>query len=179
MKMGEGVTGWVAEHRSPVALSEKAATDPRFKMFPKLVEDTYQAFLSVPVMNKGGAIGVINVHHRDPHPHTAEEISTIQFNFEKATPLDDENGGYRGEPRRAAQVYVFALLKERDKSKVNPLNLDQWEFFVVPTVTLNVRKRSQQTITLHSLETEKDELKVQQVSFSELEAAVKKASSIK
>src|SRR5256714_9442832 len=25
MKMGEGVTGWVAEHQSPVALSEKAS----------------------------------------------------------------------------------------------------------------------------------------------------------
>ena len=32
MKMGEGVTGWVAEHQSPVALSSKAAADPRFKI---------------------------------------------------------------------------------------------------------------------------------------------------
>ena len=79
VKMGEGVTGWVAEHLSPVALSEKAAADPRSKIFPKLVEDTYQAFLSVPLINKGGAIGVINVHHRERHDHTAEEISTIQF----------------------------------------------------------------------------------------------------
>src|SRR5262245_44478457 len=53
MKMGEGVTGWVAEHQSPVALASNAASDPRFKIFPALVEDTYQAFLSVPVINKG------------------------------------------------------------------------------------------------------------------------------
>jgi two-component system, response regulator PdtaR len=79
MKMGEGVTGWVAEHQSPVALPEKASNDPRFKMFSALVEDTYQAFLSVPVINKGKAIGVINVHHRDRHEHSADEISTIQF----------------------------------------------------------------------------------------------------
>jgi signal transduction protein with GAF and PtsI domain len=79
MKMGEGVTGWVAEHQSPVALGSKASADPRFKMFPALVEDTYEAFLSVPVMNKGGAIGVINVHHRERHEHSVEEISTIQF----------------------------------------------------------------------------------------------------
>src|SRR5271157_585653 len=38
MKMGEGVTGWVAEHKSPVALSSKAADDPRFKIFPALIE---------------------------------------------------------------------------------------------------------------------------------------------
>ena len=36
MKIGEGVTGWVAEHQSPVALAANAAADPRFKMFPAL-----------------------------------------------------------------------------------------------------------------------------------------------
>src|SRR5689334_19352134 len=33
MKMGEGVTEWVAEHRSVVALSENAPSDLRFKRF--------------------------------------------------------------------------------------------------------------------------------------------------
>src|SRR5258706_10271881 len=79
MKMGEGVTGWVAEHQSPVALSSKAASDPRSKIFPTLVEDTYQAFLSVPLVTKGKAIGVINIHHRDKHEHEPEEIATISF----------------------------------------------------------------------------------------------------
>ena len=40
MKMGEGVTGWVAEHQSPVALSSNATSDSRFKLFPALIEDT-------------------------------------------------------------------------------------------------------------------------------------------
>jgi signal transduction protein with GAF and PtsI domain len=79
MKMGEGVTGWVAEHQSPVALSSKAGLDPRFKRFPALVEDTYEAILSVPLMNKGKAIGVINTQHRMPHEHTPDEIATISF----------------------------------------------------------------------------------------------------
>lgn len=79
MKMGEGVTGWVAEHQSPVALSSKAADDPRFKIFPALIEDTYEAFLSVPLVNKGRAIGVINVHHREQRQHSPDEIATISF----------------------------------------------------------------------------------------------------
>jgi uroporphyrinogen-III synthase len=79
MKMGEGVTGWVAEHQSPVALTSKAADDPRFKIFPALIEDTYEAFLSVPLISKGKAIGVVNVHHRQKHEHTPQEISTISF----------------------------------------------------------------------------------------------------
>ncbi len=79
VKMGEGVTGWVAEHQSPVALASNACTDSRFKMFPALVEDTYEAFLSVPLVNKGKAIGVINVHHREQHEHAPDEIATISF----------------------------------------------------------------------------------------------------
>src|SRR3982751_287614 len=41
MKMGEGVTGWVAEHKSVVALPTNASADRRFKRFQGLIEDTY------------------------------------------------------------------------------------------------------------------------------------------
>jgi signal transduction protein with GAF and PtsI domain len=79
MKVGEGITGWVAEHKSVVALPSKAASDVRFKRFQALVEDTYEAFLSVPLVSGGEIIGVINVHHREPHDHTADEISLLTF----------------------------------------------------------------------------------------------------
>src|SRR5579875_3057458 len=57
LKVGEGVTGWVVEHRSVVALPENAAADRRFKKFQALVEDTYEAFLSVPLVSRGDVIG--------------------------------------------------------------------------------------------------------------------------
>ncbi len=79
LKMGEGVTGWVVEHRSVVALPENAASDRRFKRFQALVEDTYEAFLSVPLVSGGDVIGVINVHHREPHFHTPDEVSVLTF----------------------------------------------------------------------------------------------------
>ena len=79
MKMGEGVTGWVAEHKSVVALSKNAAADHRFKRFRALVEDTYEAFLSVPLVTTGDIIGVINVHHREQHEHTSDEVALLTF----------------------------------------------------------------------------------------------------
>ncbi len=97
MKLGEGVTGWVALHQSPVALSSKAAGDSRFKPVPGLVEDSYEAFLSVPVVTRGKSIGVINVHHRDPHEHSADEIAAVTFIGEQTGSalgkmlLEDEN----------------------------------------------------------------------------------------
>ena len=79
LKAGEGVTGWVVENRVVAALSCNASTDRRFKRFQALVEDTYEAFLSVPLVSGGDVIGVINVHHREPHEHTTDEISLLTF----------------------------------------------------------------------------------------------------
>jgi uroporphyrinogen-III synthase len=79
MKVGEGVTGWVAEHKSIVALSSNAGSDARFKRFQGLIEDTYEAFLSVPMISDGDLIGVVNVHHRKTHEHDREEIAALVF----------------------------------------------------------------------------------------------------
>jgi len=79
LKMGEGITGWVAQHRSVVALSSKASADARFKNFQTLPEDTFDAFLSVPLVSGGDLIGVINVHHRAAHAHSPEEVALVSF----------------------------------------------------------------------------------------------------
>jgi GAF domain-containing protein len=79
MKMGEGITGWVAQHKSVVALSNNASADARFKMFQALPEDTYESFLSVPLISDGELIGVINIHHRPKHVHTPDEIALVSF----------------------------------------------------------------------------------------------------
>jgi signal transduction protein with GAF and PtsI domain len=79
MKIGEGVTGWVAKHQSVVVLSSRASKDPRFKTFSALPEDTYESFLSVPLINAGQVIGVINVHHREPREHCPEEVALLTY----------------------------------------------------------------------------------------------------
>jgi transcriptional regulator with GAF, ATPase, and Fis domain len=53
LQVGQGITGWVAEHREPVAVSQNASQDARFKMFHELPEDAYEAFLSVPILSRG------------------------------------------------------------------------------------------------------------------------------
>jgi uroporphyrinogen-III synthase len=79
LNLGEGIAGWVAEHHSAVALSNRAFADPRFKHFTTLVEDTYEALISVPLVRGGEVIGVLNVHHREPHEHSPQEISVLCF----------------------------------------------------------------------------------------------------
>jgi len=82
LRVGQGITGWVAAHRTPVVVGSHAFDDPRFKTFNELPEDRYEAFLSVPVLSRGKLVGVINLQHRQPHSHTQREmqlISTIGF----------------------------------------------------------------------------------------------------
>jgi uroporphyrinogen-III synthase len=82
LRIGQGITGWVAAHRQPVAVSSHAFEDPRFQTFNELPEDRYEAFLSVPVLSRDKLVGVINLQHRQPHAHSRQDIrliSTIGF----------------------------------------------------------------------------------------------------
>lgn len=79
LRVGQGITGWVAEYRQPVAVARHAFDDPRFQTFNELPEDRYQAFLSVPVLSRGKLVGVINLQHRQPHEHSRREIQVISM----------------------------------------------------------------------------------------------------
>src|SRR6476646_8932454 len=77
LRIGEGITGWVAEHREPVAVFTEASKDPRFQRFNELPEDRYEAFLSVPLFSRGRLVGVLNLQHRDPHTYAEDEIHLL------------------------------------------------------------------------------------------------------
>lgn len=77
MKMGEGITGWVASQNKPVALPAGASKDSRFKLFRSLPEDRFEAFLSVPILSRRGVVGVINAQHKKAHEHSAMEVNLL------------------------------------------------------------------------------------------------------
>lgn len=79
MKLGQGITGWVAQHREPVSISAGALRDARFKMFKDLPEDLFEAFLSIPILCAGKVVGVINLQHRKPYQHTKEEVRLLSM----------------------------------------------------------------------------------------------------
>src|SRR5213594_2800329 len=81
MKVGEGITGWVAREVQPVAIARHASRDSRFKVFQTLPEDKYEAFLSVPIVSPPSdrVIGVINVQHRRTHRHSDSEKTLLSI----------------------------------------------------------------------------------------------------
>ena len=77
LRFGEGLTGWVARERRLLAISREAYSDSRFKLFTDLPEDTFEAFLSAPVVVRDRVAGVINVQHREPHFHSGGEMELL------------------------------------------------------------------------------------------------------
>jgi hypothetical protein len=78
-------------------------------------------------------------------------LSRISFSIRRTRGWSADTGTFDEGPRRQADVYVFALLAHTDKSTVDPLNVAQWQFFVVPTSVLDARTRSQHSITVPTL----------------------------
>jgi hypothetical protein len=81
-----------------------------------------------------------------------KQLSSIVFVTSTTQAWNADTNMQSLESKRQADVYVFALLAHTDKATIDPLNLDQWRFYVLPTTVLDRRKRSQHSITLKSLE---------------------------
>jgi hypothetical protein len=78
-------------------------------------------------------------------------LSKISFSTKSSFTIDSTTNKQSENKTRSADVYVFCLLHHKDKRTVQPLNLDQWEFYVLATEQLNNYVRSQHSITLNSL----------------------------
>ncbi len=80
-----------------------------------------------------------------------KELSRISFAIAKTKGWDASTNEYSGELKRQADVYVFCILAHKDKATVDPLNLAQWDFYVLSTESLNERVGNQKSIALSSL----------------------------
>jgi hypothetical protein len=77
-------------------------------------------------------------------------FSTIRFSIRKAR-LDSETNAY-SEIKRHSDLYVFCLLKHKDQETINPLEMEQWEFYVVKTTVLDEKYKNQASISLGDLQ---------------------------
>jgi signal transduction protein with GAF and PtsI domain len=77
LRLDEGLTGWVARERRLLAISREAYNDPRFKYFADLPQDSFEAFLSVPIISQSKVVGVINVQHREARAHSGEDMEML------------------------------------------------------------------------------------------------------
>ena len=80
-----------------------------------------------------------------------KKLSSIQFLVQRTKAWDRQSNIQSKESTRQADVYVFAELAHQDKDTINPLNVSQWQFYVLLKSVLDGRTRSQHSITLKTL----------------------------
>lgn len=66
-----------------------------------------------------------------------KKYSNITFSIRPTRAWNESDGQFEGVVKRQSDVYVFCLLKHKDQATINPMDLSQWEFYVVPTSRLN------------------------------------------
>jgi signal transduction histidine kinase/CheY-like chemotaxis protein len=72
LALGEGITGWVAEHRQPLVV-EDVHLDPRFVWIPDVDEERFVSMLSVPIILGDRLLGVLNVQTDGAHRFARDE----------------------------------------------------------------------------------------------------------
>jgi signal transduction histidine kinase len=75
--LGEGVTGWVAAQRAPLAVPDVRA-EPRFKWVANLDQERFRSMLSVPIVSHDRVIGVMNVQTTDVHDFLPAEVEFVE-----------------------------------------------------------------------------------------------------
>lgn len=75
--------------------------------------------------------------------------------------------------KRPSDVYVFSLLNEKNRESVNPLDLNQWDFYIVKTTIIDDTFDSQKSVALSIIEPI-----AMRVKFSGIKQAVDLAAGI-
>ncbi|MEK6776705.1 MAG: GAF domain-containing protein [bacterium] len=96
LKVGEGITGWVAAEKTPLAVLE-IFKDPRMKNFPGSWEEKYRSMISAPILFLGKCLGVINAWTIEEKAFTTDDLHLL------SSIADGMSGSIRN-----AQLYLDA-----------------------------------------------------------------------
>lgn len=79
------------------------------------------------------------------------KLSAISFSIRPTQWRDTENRREEHKQRQS-DVYIFCLLAHQEQETLNPLDLAQWLFYIVPTEILNEQCEGQKTLSLNRLQ---------------------------
>lgn len=122
LKVGEGVTGWVAQQRTPAVIAREAWRDKRFKVVPQFREDYYQSMLSVPLQGRNDITGVISVRTDPPHEYTDIQVSLLDSIARQVGGAVENHNLYSRMERRASQL---STLSEISRTITSDLYLEE------------------------------------------------------
>ncbi len=120
-RIGEGITGWVAKARVPLAARD-VHKEPRFKFVPGVDEERFRSMLSAPLVAGDEVIGVINIQTVRPRDFTPSEIEYLQTIGNQLAGIIQKSRLQRDAERKLREV---TALYEVSNVLTSTLNLDE------------------------------------------------------
>ncbi len=121
LRVGEGITGWVANARVPAAARDVRA-DPRFKWVPGVDEERFTSMLSVPLLIHDEIVGVVNVQSVRERSFDKEEIEFLQTIANQVAGIIEKGRLQRESERKLREV---SALFEVSNILTSTLELDE------------------------------------------------------
>ncbi len=163
LHMDEGVTGWVARVKKPLAIPREAWKDPRFKYFPELQEEQYESFLSVPIIAKDRTIGVINVRTASAHEYTPAQIHLLNTIAGQVAGALELARLHHASQTRASQL---TALSEVSKTLTSNLYLEE---ILQLIVTMTAETMNFKICSIMLLDEEREELVIKATSSNSVD----------
>src|SRR5207302_7304833 len=121
LRVGEGITGWVANARVPASARDVRA-DPRFKWVRGVDEERFTSMLSVPLLIHEEIVGVMNVQTIEPRAFDKEEIDFLQTIANQVAGIIEKGRLQREAERKLREV---SALFEVSNVLTSTLDLDE------------------------------------------------------
>lgn len=80
-----------------------------------------------------------------------EKLSTIRYDIRKTTHWNPTTNKFEGDKKRQSDYYIFCLLNHKEMATIDPLNLDQWQFHIIDTESINAIFNNQKSVSLGRL----------------------------
>jgi len=121
LRIGEGITGWVANARVPFATRD-VRNEPRFKWVRGADQPHFRSMLSVPLVMRDEVVGVMNVQTIEPRTFTKEQIDFLQTIADQLGGIIDKARLQRESERKLREV---SALFEVSNVLTSTLDLDE------------------------------------------------------
>ena len=121
LRVGEGITGWVANARVPAA-ARSVRADPRFKWIPGVDEERFTSMLSVPLLIHEEIVGVVNVQSVTERAWDKDEIEFLQTIANQVAGIIEKGRLQREAERKLREV---SALFEVSNVLTSTLELDE------------------------------------------------------
>ena len=161
LKIGEGITGWVAKTRQLVSIGKDAYRDERYKALE--TEDPFQSMLSVPLIAEDQLVGVINIHTKPTHEYTESQLRLMDRIAEQVANNIHSSRLYR---RLETQVSHLSTLSEVSRSISSGMYLDEILSLIV---AMTAESMNFKIVTVMLVDEEKQELVIRATQSSSRE----------